>query len=118
MKNYIVIALLLFCYACQKDIKDEDKIVFDKVKWQIKNNDEYPFRLRMLDDSLYTGWARKLKKKEVLELFGEPSYYREDKSYLYYILDQPHLLSWPLYTKALVIKLSDDGSVEWIKYYE
>lgn len=118
MKSVLIVVVLVFCTACKHDLKEEDKMLFDKVKWHIKNKDEYPYRLRMLDDILYSDWAKKLKRKEVIALFGEPSYYREDKNFLYYIVDQPQLFSWPLYTKALVIKLSNDASVEWIKYYE
>ncbi len=101
-------------------IQDSPKIekVFDKNKWIIKQGKDYPHRNAMLNDIVYTDKFRNLNKSELLEALGEPSYYREDKNYLHYIITQTRLASWPLHTKVLVIKLTDDHSVEWIKIHK
>jgi hypothetical protein len=91
---------------------------FDKEKWQIKEGKDYPYRDAMLNDIVYTDKFRKLNKNEILEVLGEPTYYRDDKNYLHYIITQTRLLSWPLHTKVLVIKISEDSSVEWIKIHK
>ena len=92
--------------------------VFDSKQWQIKQGKDYPHRDKMLNGILYTDKFRKLNKDELLIELGEPSYYRDDKNYLHYIITQTRLLSWPLHTKVLVIKLKDDETVEWIKLHK
>jgi hypothetical protein len=92
---------------------------FNKNNWQLKQGNDYPYRESMLDEILYTDRFRKLNKNQLLEELGEPTYYREDKNYLHYIISQTRLLSWPLHTKTLVIKLNaQDQSVEWIKIHK
>ena len=92
--------------------------IFDSNKWKVKQGKDYPYRDKMLNDILYTDTFRKLNKTELLIELGNPSYYREDKSYLHYIITQKRLFFWPLHTKVLVIKLKDDETVEWIKLHE
>ena len=72
----------------------------------------------MLYDIVYTDKFRALKKNKLLKTLGDPSYYRGNKNYLYYVITQTRFLSWPLHTKTLVIKISEDQSVEWIKIHK
>ena len=70
----------------------------------------------MLDDILYSDLIRSLGKDEILELLGEPD--RSNDGYLYYTISQKRLVIWPLHTKTLVIKLTGDNNVDWIKIHE
>ncbi|MCB2195373.1 MAG: hypothetical protein KQH79_05915 [Bacteroidetes bacterium] len=97
---------------CQNEIK------FDQQKWQTKEGKDYPYRDRMVNDIVYNDTIRTLTRDEVLELLGQPSYYREDTNYLYYMIRQKRLFSWPLHTKTLVVKMKDENTIEWIRIHE
>ncbi len=126
--KFLVIAFLLInilssvAYSENTKVQNQSKPkiekIFDKDRWIIKQGKDHPFRNEMLDDIVYTDKFRKLNKNELLEQLGDPSYYREDKNYLHYIISQTRLLSWPLHTKVLVIKIAENDSVEWIKIHE
>jgi len=98
--------------------KPESKMVFDQEKWKTTDGKNYPYREKMLNDIVYNDTIRTLNKAEILDLLGEPSYYRENKSFLYYTITQKRLLFWPLHTRSMVIKLSEKNTIEWIKIYE
>ena len=117
--------MLLCCISCknQKEAKSElvdqgvkAEIQFDKSKWGSKEGKDYPFRNQMLDDLVYNDTVRSLSKDEILDLLGEPD--RRKDGHLYYMVDQKRIGSWPLHTKSLVIKLSDDSTIDWIKIHE
>jgi hypothetical protein len=96
-----------------------NKVIFDKNKWLEHKGDYYTFRDEMLDNILHTDLVRNLNQNEIIKLLGEPSYYRENKNYLYYLIKKKSLLGfWTLHTKTLVIKLKDDKTVEWIKIHK
>lgn len=123
----IIFLVLLLGFNCRSKHKNysenmlgkpESERIFNREKWQTKKGKDYPFREKMLNDVLYNDTVRTLHRNELLKMFGEPSYYREDSSYLHYIIKQKRLFSWPLHTKVMVIKCSDDNSVEWIKVHE
>lgn len=82
----------------------------------MKDGKDYPFRDRMLNDILYSDTVRSQNKDEILELLGKPD--RINENYLYYMIAQKRIGSWPLHTKTMVIMLSDDNSVEWIKIHD
>ena len=117
--------MLLCCISCknQKEAKSEladqgikTEIQFDKSKWGSKEGKDYPYRDQMLDDLVYNDTVRSLSKDEILDLLGEPD--RRNDGYLYYMVDQKRIGSWPLHTKSLVIKLSDDSTIDWIKIHD
>ena len=126
--KYIIIPFLLINILCSVAYCDNDdsenhsytKIDqnFDKDKWRIKKGKDFPYRNGMLNDIVYTNKFRTLIKSELLDKLGEPTYYRDDKSYLYYVVTQTRLFSWPLHTKTLVIKITEDNTVEWIKIHK
>ena len=70
----------------------------------------------MVHDILYTDTVRALGKAEILELLGEPN--RINEGHLYYLVAEKRMGFWTLHTKALVIKLENDSTVEWIKLHE
>jgi len=120
-----VFAIMLFvlCVACNNDnehikMDTENEIKFDDQKWKLKEGDDYPYRDKMLNDIVYNDSVRSLNKDEILDLLGEPSYYRENKNFLYYRVTESRLLSWVLHSKTMVIKLSEDNKIDWIKIHE
>ena len=117
--------LLLLCVACtnekkaSSDIADRgisEEVQFDKSNWRSKEGLDYPYRAQMLNDLVYNDTVRSLNKDEILDLLGEPD--RRNDGYLYYMIAQRRLGSWPLHTKSLVINLSDDSTIVWIKIHE
>lgn len=121
----LILFLLIFSFACKTDgvnnvenqkKNQESEILFDKVKWKIKDGKDYTFRDKMLNDIIYNDTIRTLNKDQLLELLGEPDYSRE--GHLYYRIKETRLGSWTLKTKTMVIKLVNDRSIEWIKIHE
>lgn len=120
-----MVLLLLASFACSNDRKSKSdhpelgekaEIQFDRSKWSSKDGDDYPFRDQMLNDLLYNDTVRMLDEKEILNLLGEPD--RSTDGHLYYMISQKRLGSWPLHTKSLVIKFSNDSAIEWMKIHE
>ncbi|UUC45700.1 hypothetical protein [Flavobacterium cerinum] len=126
MKKQIVAALLLIvCFACKQesdnsekksDVKTEQHMAFDKVKWGVKNDAAYAYRDKMLYDLIENRKVRQLKKEEIVALLGEPD--RTDSLFLFYTILQKRMFLFPLHTKSMVIKLKENDSVEWIKMHE
>lgn len=121
---YAVI-LILFGFACSVDKKaksgdaelgTETSTQFDKSKWSFKDGPDYPFRDQMLNDLIYNDTVRMLDETEIKNLLGEPD--RSTDGHLYYRIAQRRLGSWPLHTKSLVIKFSNDGTIDWMKTHE
>jgi hypothetical protein len=123
----ISLLILLGIVSCQNQtqketqyakIKRQGEMKFDQERWQTKEGKNYPYRDKMVNDIVYNDTIRTLSRKEILELLGPPSYYREDTNYLYYTIRQKRLFSWPLHTKTMVVKLKNEDTIEWIKIHE
>ena len=121
------IIILLFGYACKTEKAErQDQInqgpikemTFDKTKWNIKEGEDFPYRVQMLNDVLYNDTIRSLNKKEILDLLGEPSNYRNNEDFLYYKITENGIGSWTLKTKTMVIKFLDENTIDWIKIHE
>jgi hypothetical protein len=122
-----IVLLFVSCIACKSDgdknaenegMKQGIDMVFDKVKWEMKDGEAYPYREKMLNDVVYNDTIRTLNKDEILNLLGEPTYYRTDKNYLHYLITKTRLGFWTLHTKTMVIKFSEENTIEWIKIHE
>jgi len=92
------------------------QIEFDKTKWNTKNDHEYPYRDKMVQDLITNDKFKRLKIHEVLDLLGPPD--RKERNYLYYKIAQKRLGFIPLHTKSLAIKLANDSTVEWREVHE
>lgn len=118
MKKLVILFFCLACLSCKDNSKEITKNeseapVFDKEKWNAADDSGYLLRERMLPDLMSNDTLKQLKKEGIVALLGEPS--RVDNNYLFYTVSQKRLFALPLSTKSLVIKLRDDGSVEWVK---
>jgi len=123
--RFLIISLLLCCLSCnteseeKSDIEDkgtEAEITFDKKKWRIKEGEDYPYRDQMVKDLVYNDTVRMLREDEIIELLGEPD--RINEGHLYYTITQKRLGSWVLHSKTMVIKLTEDYRIDWIKIHE
>ena len=118
----MIIGTLLACQSDPSekvDLPPEDTSVdsvFNRSKWHFKDGEQYPYRAQMLDDLVYNDTVRNLSKDQLLALLGPPD--RTNEEYLYYLVSQRKLLTWPLHTRSLVIKLRDDDSIDWMKIHQ
>ncbi len=125
VRMYLILALLpLSAISCRHDateVSDQEVFEvtdrqFDQELWGIKQGYNYPYREQMLKDVVYDETIRLLKKEQLLEVLGEPDRVQQD--YLYYRVTEKRLWFWTLHTKTLVIKLTTEGTVDWIKIHE
>ena len=118
-KTILLILPLLFCFGCMgggEDKFEATEVPFNEAKWKTKKGRDYPFRDRMLGDLMSDEKIRELKSNEILNLLGKPA--RTDSSYLFYMITQKRIGFWPLHTKSLVIKFSEDSTINWMKIHE
>ena len=117
--------IFMICVSCNSDsnLNKEDQnlntgkeTVFDQNQWKVKEGDNYPFRDKMLNDVVYNDTVRSLNKDQVLELLGKAD--KNQDNHLYYLIKKKQLFSWPLHTKHMVIKFTNDSTIEWIKIHE
>ena len=122
--RFLIILLFLSGSACNNDGKNRSENVnqqteantpFDKTKWGVKEGNKYPYREQMLDAVLYSDSIRTLKENEIIDLLGPPDNIKEN--HLYYKITENRFGMWTLSTKTIVIKLSEDDSVDWIKMH-
>ncbi len=121
MKPFIFfISLLSIGYSCRNEAQQpgtgKSHQKFDQTKWLTKNDDDYPYRDKMLDDLVSNVTLKGLKYNELVGLLGAPD--RKDSSYLFYRVAQQRIGLFPLHTKTLVIKFAKDSTVEWRKIHE
>ncbi len=112
--------VLLFALACKsrkEETLDKTSMKFDKAKWAIKKDRDYPFRDRMLNDLVYSKQLKGMKWDSVINRLGEPT--RSDTNYLFYTILQPYIAGLvPLYTKSLVIEFNVDSTVRTTRIHE
>jgi len=99
-----------------KDNEIKEEVKFDKANWAIKEGRDYPYRNQMVNDILYNDTVRTLNKDEIIGLLGKPD--RSNDGHLYYMITQKRLLTHPLHQKTLVIKFSNDSTINWIKIHQ
>ena len=106
----------LFLFSCiDRKGKENAPIPFDQDKWALKEGSDYPHRDLMLSD-LMENKIRKLDSIGIINLLGEPD--RIDNRHLFYMIEQQRLGLWPLHTKTMVVKLTNQRSIEWVKIHE
>jgi len=117
----IVLFLFVFCMACKKDQKEEvvnekDELVFDAQKWQIKKGEDYVYRDKMLHDVVYNDTIRTLSKTQLITLLGNPD--RIENNHFYYVIEQKRIDLFPLHVTTMVIKITPEDKIEWIKIHK
>ncbi len=121
--RFTLVVIFLICIGCNRNVEKVAEDLksttteerFDKTKWLTKEDSGYPYREQMLHDIVYNDSIRKLTKEEMVELLGKPD--RSNKGHLYYMISQKKLGFWPIKTKTLVIKFTEDNTIEWIKIH-
>jgi hypothetical protein len=117
-----MLTILIFtcCLSCHNKAEENKtgsvEMEFDKTKWRIKNDVDYPYRDKMYKELRANARLKGLKKEDVLGLLGEPD--RRDSGFLFYTLAQKRIGSFPLHTKTLVIKIPKDSTVAWARIHE
>lgn len=132
MKRTFYLLSLLSCLSCAEDrnsnnpnssIASENArerinldTIFDEARWKTKDGFDYPYRDKMLGNLMNNQNLRALDRQEVLDLLGEPD--RIDTNYLFYQVEQTRIGFFPLHTKTMVIKFSDEDTIEWVKVHK
>ena len=110
--SIIIILVLVSCNSNKEELKP---ISFDKEMWLKAEDGHYPYRELMQDDVLHSKRIRSLNRAEILENLGTPD--RVAEQYLYYTISTKKIGAWPLNSKTLVFKFTEDDSIEWIKLH-
>lgn len=109
LKYYILITI--FLVSCNQQIK------FNQAQWQTKDDMEYPYRKKMLNDLTTNHKLSGLKYSEIIDLLGQPQI--SDSTTLGYqiIVDYGHDID-PVYTKYLELTFSKDSIITAFKVKE
>ncbi|MFT3980569.1 MAG: hypothetical protein QM687_08880 [Ferruginibacter sp.] len=114
--KFLSVCLLLFVAGCHsKKEKITAAQAFDREKWAVIEESDYPHRESMYHDLMASDTLRMIPKDSIVYLLGQPN--RTDSNYLFYTISQERMGFWPLHTKTMVIKLAGD-SVDWIKIHQ
>ena len=93
---------------------------FDRNRWLIKEDIEFPYRNRMLSDLIRNHKLVGLDYRQVVDLLGEPNF-GDSGRFAYDIVEDYGFDIDPVYTKSLQFLLDKDSSVisyeivEWEK---
>ena len=124
-KSVILLLLLSVMLSCKSDQEDKKtsklasentEIPFDKDKWRLKEGKDYVYREQMYEAVLYNDTIRSLSEVALRSLLGDPDYHED--GHLYYRITETRLVNWTVKSKTMVVKLKQDGSIEWIKVHE
>ncbi len=102
--------------SCVSTEEVQYPMAFEKAHWLFKEDGDYIYRSQMVHDVLYNDTIRSLNKNQIIATLGKPD--RINEGHLYYMIAQKRLGVWPLHTRTLVIKLTNDQKVDWIKLHE
>ena len=106
MKNFVIlfVVLLLGLNSCTKEIP------FEKEKWLIKEDFEYPYREKMITDLLDKHNLKGFSYQQIVDLLGEPD--KTMPSTVTYPIRQDYGTDIdPIYSKYLEFRLDQDSVV-------
>lgn len=105
--------LMLCFFSCNSQKK------FDKTKWAIREDMEYPYRRAMLKDLTDNYKLNGLSYKQLIALLGEPLNSSRDSNQFYYPIYEYYGSDIdPIYTITLDITLLKDSTVGDFKVTE
>ena len=110
---FVDIITLSSCNAVQSP--ENEKLAFQSVLWQTQEGNIYPYRPAMADSVLYSEALRQIDSNNLITQLGPPD--RIENGHLYYLIEEKKLGWFTLSASYIVIKMAEDGSVEWIKRY-
>ena len=112
---FLISFLSLICSCNNKKADTNNHVKFDKVKWQTKEADAYPYRGEMLDNLIDNVNLKGIPYDSLINILGQPD--RVNEGHLYYNIYNKEMFAITLGTKSFVIKLKPDSTVEWRKIY-
>lgn len=114
---FLLISLSSVIGACnqKKDTAVSTGVKFDKIKWQTKEGQAYPYRNDMLDNLIDSVTLKGIRYNSLINLLGQPD--RIDNGHLFYNIYRKEVVGFTLGTKTFVIKLNPDSTVEWRKIH-
>ena len=115
-KKFLLFCSSLFLFACNENPKMPPPQNFDAGKWATRQGQDYPFRNAMLDDVVAHYAVHGVRQASILQWLGQPD--RTDSSYLFYRITQSRMGFFPISTKSLVIKFTEDSLLEWRKIHQ
>lgn len=118
MNKLIIILLVFNCITACNNKKDKQAIApqkFDKIKWQQKDGNAYPYRQAMVDHLRDSVNIKNIPYDSLMKLLGPPD--RVNEGHLYYDIYKKEVGMVTFGTQAFVIKLKPDSTVEWRKTY-
>lgn len=107
--------LSLICGCNNKKADANSQLKFDKVKWQTKEDEAYPYRNKMLDDLIDSVNLKGIQYDSLINILGQPD--RVNDGHLYYNISRNEIGVVTLSTKTFVIKLNPDSTVQWRKIH-
>ncbi|HKJ06471.1 MAG TPA: hypothetical protein VJ970_03310 [Flavobacteriaceae bacterium] len=125
MYKFLVVLSCILVASCAESDNDNpldisenslNDSIFNRAKWDIKENNTYVYRKYMMDDIVYNDTIRDLNKQQILNLLGEPN--RVNENHIYYLIDETRLIFWPLHTTMVVFRFNDKDEVVWIKIHK
>jgi hypothetical protein len=114
MKIFGFVATVMILFACNQQMK------FEKSKWRLKDDMEYPYRDEMIRDLTMNNKLTWMKYAQLNELLGEPNF-SDTMSVTYKVLEEFGFDIDPVYSKNLTFFLSPDSTIlsfeinEWKK---
>lgn len=105
----------MLCSCNNKKTDENIYVKFDKLKWQTKEDDTYPYRDAMLEDLIDSVALKGIPYDSLINILGQPD--RVNDGHLYYNVSRKEIGVVTLGTKTFVIKLKTDSTVEWRKIH-
>ncbi len=113
------ISVLTFITSCDNKKKEDVSATshknFDKVQWQAKEGEAYPYRDELLQNLIDSVNLKNIPYDSIINILGQPD--RVNEGHLYYNISRKEMGAVTLGTKSFVIKLKADSTVEWRKVH-
>lgn len=111
LKFILILMTLLGSCKCNNSQppKEPEVIRFDKIKWQLKDDQGYTYRDHMATDLITNRTLEGLKRADVLNLLGNPN--KNDQNYLFYDLLEEKAYGFSLNKKVMLVYIGADSVV-------